>query len=68
MFIKDTMKVKNRETGKTYDCFTQSVDLNNNGNYVMRYNIGINGYTEWSFVHAIYDNETFNKMYEVIGQ
>ena len=31
MFIENTMKVRDRETGKTYDCFLQSVDLNFNG-------------------------------------
>lgn len=66
MFIKDTMEVKDRKTGKIYDCFVQSVDLNNNGKYFMRYNIGINGYNEWTFIHAIYDNDEFNAMYEVI--
>lgn len=45
MFIKNAMKIKDRETGKIYDCFVQAVDLNFDGNYVMRYNIGINGYT-----------------------
>lgn len=64
MFIKDTMTIRNKETGKTYDCFTQSVNIN--GKYVLRYNIGINGYNEWSFIHAIYDNDEFNEMYEVM--
>lgn len=68
MFIENTMKVRDRETGKTYDCFLQSVDLNFNGKYIMRYNIGINGYTEWHNVCCIYSNEDFNNEYEVISQ
>ena len=38
------MKIKNRNTGKIYDCFTQAVDVNFDGNYVLRYNIGIENY------------------------
>lgn len=68
MFIKNAMKIKDRKTGRAYDCFTQAVDLNFNGRYVMRYNIGINGYTEWTFIHAIYSNDEFNEMYEVVNQ
>lgn len=66
--IKDTFKVRNRETGKKYDAFVQAVDLNNKNTYVMRWNIGINGYTEWNSIHCIYDNDEFNKMYKVIHQ
>lgn len=66
--IENTKKVKNRETGKVFDCFVQMLDLNFNGRWVMRYNIGINGYTEWTFIEAIYDNDTFNERYEVISQ
>ena len=64
---ENAMKVRNKETGRRFDCFLQSVDLNFNGRYVMRYNIGINGYNEWTFIEAIYDNGTFNKRYEVIN-
>ena len=67
MFIKGTMKVRERSTGKRYECFTQAVDLNFDGRYVMRYNVGINGYCEWSTVCCIYDNAQFNKLFEVIG-
>lgn len=66
MFIKNTMKIKDRETGKTYDCFTQAVDLTLTGRYVLRYNIGINGYNEWTNVCCIYSNDEFNTWYEVI--
>lgn len=60
------MKVRDRKTGRTYTAFVQSVDLNFNGRYVMRYVIGIQGYTEFTFIHAIYGNDEFNEMYEVI--
>lgn len=68
MFIKNAKRIKDKKTGKIYDCFPQIVDVNFNGVYRLRYNIGINGYTEWNFIHAIYDNDEFNEMYEVLWQ
>ena len=62
------MKIKNRNTGKRYDCLIQSLDLNFNGNYVLRYNIGIENYQGFNSIHCIYDNDTFNKIYEVISE
>lgn len=59
-------KVKDRKTGKVYSCMPQMVELNHDGKYYLCYNIGIDGYTEWTFVHAIYDNDEFNATYEVI--
>lgn len=64
--IKNTFTVRNKATGQRFSCIPQMVDLCCNGKYVLRYNIGINGYTEWSFIEAIYDNDTFNREYEVI--
>ena len=61
------MKIKNRNTGKTYDCIAQAIDLNFDGNYSLRYNIGIENYQGFNSIHCIYDNDTFNKMYEVIS-
>ena len=66
--IENTIKVRDKKTGKIYDCFPQIVDVNFNNNYSLRYNIGINGYNEWNFIHAIYDNDEFNKKYEVISK
>ena len=66
--IKNTMLIKDRRTGKKYECFTQSVDLNYDGKFVLRYNIGINGYTEWTNICCIYDNNTFNANYEVLSE
>lgn len=60
------LTVRNRQTGRTYTAYTQSVDINFNGKYSLRYVIGIQGYTEFSFVEAIYDNDEFNERYEVI--
>ena len=62
------MKVRDRKTGSTYTAYTQSVDVNFNGRYVMRYIIGIQGYNEFTFLHAIYSNDEFNEMYEVIKE
>ena len=62
------MKIKDRNNGKTYDCFTQAVNLNFDGNYALRYNIGIENYQGFNSIHCIYDNDTFNKMYEVIRE
>ena len=66
--IKNTMLIKDKRTGKKYECFTQSVDLNYDGKFVLRYNIGINGYTEWTNICCIYDNNTFNANYEVLSE
>ena len=62
------MKIKNRNTGKTYECFTQAVDINFDGNYTLRYNIGIENYQGFNSINCIYDNDIFNKMYEVISE
>lgn len=37
------MKLRSKIDGKKYDCFVQSVDLNMNGRWVLRYAIGIMG-------------------------
>ena len=56
------MKIKNRNTGEKYDCVTQAVDINFDGHYVLRFNIGINNYQGFNSLHCIYDNNTFDKM------
>ena len=66
MFIKDAVKVINRKTNEKYDCFAQIVELNFDGKYYLRYNIGINGYNEWTNVCCVYSSEDFNRDYEVI--
>ena len=67
LFVKKFMVVENRTTGRRYECFPQIV-RSSLGKYVLRYNVGINGYSEWTFIHAIYDNEEFNLMYKVIEE
>lgn len=67
MFIDNTMKIRDRMTGKIYDCFPQSVDLNYDGRYVMRYNIGVNSLSCWTNVCCVYDNDEFNANYEVVN-
>lgn len=64
--IENTIKIRNRKSGEIYDCFAQAVDLNFNGRYVLRYNIGINGYNEWTCVCCEYSNDEFNEKYEVV--
>ena len=65
--IENSIKIKERKTGKVYDCFAQMVDLNYNGKYTLLYNIGINGYNEWTNICCIYDNDEFNANYEAIN-
>lgn len=64
--FKEALKIRDRKTGDIYSCIPQIVDLNLNGKYELRYNIGINGYNEWSNICCVYDNEEFNSRYEVI--
>lgn len=59
--------VRRKADGKRFSMVPQAVDLNFNDRYCLRYNIGINGYTEWTFIEAIYDNDEFNEKYEVEG-
>ena len=64
--IKDAMNVRERATGKIYSVFPQMDDINCDGKFSLRYNIGINGHNEWTFICAIYDNKEFNEKYEVV--
>lgn len=66
--IENIIKVRDRKTGKIYDCFAQIVDVNFSGEYSLRYNIGINGYNSWTCICCIYDNDRFNENYEVISE
>ena len=66
MFVQDAMRIRDKRTGKEYDCFPQMVDLNFRNEYVLRYNIGINGHHEWSNICCVYSNDEFNSDYEVI--
>lgn len=66
------LQVKDRETGKIYDCIPQIVSLDisfdiYSKEFVLRYNIGINGYQEWTNIECIYDNKEFNKKYIVLN-
>lgn len=62
------LQVKEKKTGRTYEVMVQAVDLNQDGHYVMRYNIGHANYTEWIFCHCIYDNDEFNNRFVVIDE
>lgn len=66
------LRVENRETGKIYDCIPQIVSLDTAFNiyskkFILRYNIGINGYKEWINIECIYDNKDFNKKHIVLN-
>lgn len=60
--------VRRKEDGRKFDMFIQSVDLNFDGNYCLRYNIGIKNYTEWAFIETIYDKNEFNERFEIISK
>jgi hypothetical protein len=60
------MKIKNRLCGDIFEAYPQSVDLNSDGHYVLRYIIGIENYQGFHFVRAVYDNDEFNTEFEVI--
>jgi len=62
-YIKTAFKVTERETGKHYDCFIQDYE-HTNGKHETRFNIGINGWHEWSFLHYE-DEESFNRNYSI---
>ena len=59
--------IVDKNTGEKYNCIPQMVDINFNGNYSLRYNIGIEGYHEWSFLFAIYSDSVFNMRFRVVG-
>lgn len=68
----EVLQVKERKTGKIYDCIPQIVSLDISFNiyskkFVLRYNIGLNGYNDWINKECIYNNEEFNKKYIVLN-
>ena len=63
-FIKEAFRVKEKETGKELDCFIQDYE-HSNGKHQTRFNIGINGWHEWTFIHYV-DERQFNEMYSVV--
>lgn len=64
--IENTIKVKDNKSGKIYDAFTQGVELNFDGKYYTRWNIGINGYNEWTCICCVYSDAEFNETYTVV--
>lgn len=63
-----TFKVIDRRTGEMYDVIPEAVDINFDGKYHLRYRVGIQGHSEFHFICAIYDDEKFNNMYQVIEE
>ena len=63
------MKLRSKIDGKKYDCFVQSVDLNMNSRWVLRYAIGIMGRESHlsCLRECIYNNDEFNRKYEVVN-
>lgn len=64
------LKLQSKENGRKYDCFAQSVDVNRNGKYKLRYAIGhlqSDGLLGANSCFCIYDNEEFNRRFTVIG-
>lgn len=64
--MAQTLTVKEKASGRNYTAYVQAVDLNYRGEYVLRYIIGIQGHTEFSFLRAVYSNDEFNRDYEVV--
>lgn len=65
MFIENTFTVYEKSTGKRFDCFEQTVDLNFDGKMVRRYNVGINGYHYWTPIYMYYSDESLEKDYRI---
>lgn len=63
-FIKTAFRVREKSTGRCFDCFIQDYEYAN-GNRESRFNIGINGWIEWNFIHYV-DEEAFNRDYEIL--
>lgn len=62
------MKVREIETGRTYDCLVESVELNFDGKYYLRYVIGIENFQGFHMTECVYTNEIFNERFEVIKE
>ena len=62
------LQVRDRKTGEKLTAIPQALDLNFDGRYVLRYIIGIENYQGFHFDHACYDNDEFNKRYEVVDE
>ena len=62
-FVKTAFRVTEKETGRHYDCFIQHYDYQN-GKTETRFNVGINGWNEWTFC-AYYNESEFNREFSV---
>lgn len=62
------LKLRSRESGREYDCLVQSVNLNSEGYWALRYAIGTMGRLGYLcyIEEYVYDNVEFNRKYEVI--
>lgn len=62
-YVKTAFRVREKRTGKEYDCFIQDYEYTN-GHRQGRFNIGINGYHEWNFLFYL-EADDFNEEFEV---
>lgn len=63
-YIVAAFKVKEKESNKIYDCFIQDYEYEN-GTHKARFNIGINGWSEWNFRFYLAEDE-FNEKFEIL--
>lgn len=62
-FVKTAFVVTEKDTGFKYDCFIQDYE-NYDGTHNTRFNVGINGWEEWHFIHYV-DEKAFNERYSI---
>lgn len=62
--VKEAFVVERIDTGRRYDCFLQDYEWDS-GKHETRFNIGINGWREWTFIHYV-NEEQFNKEYRIV--
>lgn len=62
-YIKTAFQVTEKKTGEHYDCFIQEYP-NGVGDTYTRFNIGINGWSEWSFCYYLNESD-FNEQFTI---
>ena len=63
--VPEAFKVIRKEDGRKLDCVIQNFKDAFSGKEYTRFNVGINGWTEWSFI-AYYDEQDFNEHFDVM--
>jgi hypothetical protein len=62
-YITTAFKVTEKKTGNHYDCWLQDYEYDD-GKHSTRFNIGINGWHEWSFCFYLNEQE-FNEEFVI---